>query len=48
MNTPEIPPDLPDEYEVGETKADHSPTWIAGVVLSLVTAIAALLLLLLA
>lgn len=39
---PEIP-DLPDEYELGETRADHTITWIAGAILLAVAVAAAIL-----
>lgn len=39
---PEIP-DLPDDYELGETQADHTITLIAGAILLAVAVAAAIL-----
>lgn len=39
---PEIP-DLPDDYHLGETQADHTITWIAGAILLAVAVAAAIL-----
>lgn len=39
---PEIP-DLPDDYDLGETQADHTTVKIAGAILLAVAVIAAIL-----
>lgn len=41
MDRPPI--DLPDEYEIGETQANYTTTWIAGAILLAVAIAAAIL-----
>jgi hypothetical protein len=43
MMDPREPIDLPDDYDLGETRADHTITWIAGAILLAVAVIAAIL-----
>jgi hypothetical protein len=43
MMDPREPIDLPDDHDLGETRADHTTTWIAGAILLAVAVAAAIL-----